>query len=236
MAAATIMIEGGTGILRTMPAPDAAAVESFRVRVAALGHSWPADQPYGEFLRGLNSDEPKGLAAITAAASLFRGAGYTALDGTMPAGNVPETLIQAAIAAPYAHTTAPLRRLVDRFVLVTCESLLAGRPVPPWVRDALPLLPKLMSRSDSMASAVDRQSMNAIEAALLVGRVGEVFDCVVVSVKDGASVKDCASSGVIQLTDPVVTARIDGDVAPGQSIRVTLVSADIATGTVVFAV
>jgi exoribonuclease R len=228
MAAAAIMIEGGTGILRTMPAPDAETLESFRIRVAAIGRPWPVAQPYGEYLRGLDSADPKGLAAINAAGSLFRGAGYTAFDGEAPAER-----LQAAVAAPYAHTTAPLRRLVDRFVLVTCEALVAGRAVPEGVRQSLPTLPKLMGKSDGVASAVDRQSLDAIEAALLVDRVGEVFDCVVISAKSGDGP---TTSGVIQLTDPVVTARVDGAVVAGQSIRGTLVSADIATGVVVFRV
>ena len=217
MAAATMMIAGGVGILRTMPAPENETLENFRRQVAALGCPWPMAQPYGEYLRGIDRDDPRGLAAIHAAASLFRGAGYTAFDG-----EVPEGLVQAAVAAPYAHATAPLRRLVDRFVLVACEALAAGIPVPGWVRDALPTLPKLMSRSDSVASGLDRASVDAIEAALLTPRVGEVFDAVVIR------------PGLIQLTDPVVTARIDGDVAAGQPVRATLVSADITTGAVVF--
>ena len=222
MAAARIMLDGGIGILRTMPAPFDDTLEHFRMQVAALGCPWPAGQPYGEYLRGLDRSTAPGLAAIHAAASLFRGAGYTAFDG-----GAPEVTTQAAVAAPYAHATAPLRRLVDRFVLVTCEALAAGMPVPPWVREALPLLPKIMNRSDGVASRLDRASVDAIEAALLSTRVGGQFDAVVISAKEGGG-------GVIQLTDPVVTANIDGAVTAGQSIRATLVTADIATGTTLF--
>ncbi len=221
MAAATIMIAGGTGILRTMPAPDDETLDNFRRQVAALGCPWPLDQPYGEYLRGLDSAEPRGLAAVHAATSLFRGAGYTAFDG-----EVPEERIQAAVAAPYAHTTAPLRRLVDRFVLVTCEALVAGRPVPDWVREALPTLPKAMGRSDSLASRLDRASVDAIEAALLSGRVGDEFEVVVTGARNGG--------GNIQLTDPVVTATIVGEVTAGDTVRAVLVAADIASGTIEF--
>ncbi|WP_309615545.1 RNB domain-containing ribonuclease, partial [Salinibacterium sp.] len=227
MAAAAIMIKGGIGILRTMPAPETETLENFRRQVAALGCPWPVTQPYGEYLRSIDRDDPRGLAAIHAAASLFRGAGYTAFDG-----EVPEGLVQAAVAAPYAHTTAPLRRLVDRFVLITCEALVAGTPVPSWVREALPTLPKLMSRADSVASGLDRASVDAIEAALLAARVGETFDAVVISVRNGGG--GSQPSGIIQLTDPVVTARVEGAVVAGESIRVMLESADIATGAVVF--
>ncbi len=223
MAAAEIMLDGGVGILRTMPAPDDETLHNFRRQVAALGCPWPIEQAYGEYLRGLDPAQPKALAAVHAATSLFRGAGYTAFDGELP-----EERLQAAVAAPYAHATAPLRRLVDRFVLVTCEALIAGRPVPEWVREALPTLPKEMGRSDGIASRLDRASVDAIEAALLSDRVGEEFEVVVTSAKNGG--------GSIQLTDPVVSASIEGEVTAGETVRATLVSADIATGTVLFTV
>lgn len=222
MAAAKAMLDGGVGILRTMPAPFDDTLEHFRTQVGALGCPWPREQPYGEYLRGLDRGKAAGLAAIHAAASLFRGAGYTAFDGELP-----ENTTQAAVAAPYAHATAPLRRLVDRFVLVTCEALLNGRPVPQWVRDALPTLPKIMGRSDGVASRLEHASVDAIEAALLSDRVGDVFDAVVISAKE-------SGGGVIQLTDPVVTANIEGAVTAGESVRATLVTADIATGTTLF--
>ncbi len=223
MAAARIMLDGGVGILRTMPAPYRDTLDVFRRQVAALGCPWPQGVPYGEYLRGLDRDDARTLAAIHAAASLFRGAGYTAFDGAPP-----EKTIQAAVAAPYAHTTAPLRRLVDRFVLVTCDAVLNDRPVPQWVRDALPTLPKIMGRSDGVASRLEHASVDAIEAALLSRRVGEVFDAVVISAKDGG--------GSIQLTEPVVTAAIEGDVRAGSTVHARLVTADIATGTTLFTV
>ena len=49
---------------------------------------------------------------------------------------MPEQLEQAAVAYPYAHVTAPLRRLVDRFGVVGCEALSRGAEVPEWVREA----------------------------------------------------------------------------------------------------
>lgn len=229
MAAASIMLEGRVGILRTMPTPFEDTLKSFRAQVAAIGCPWPDGIEYGEYLRSLPRDEPRGLAAIHAAASLFRGAGYTAFDG-----DLPDKTIQAAVAAPYAHTTAPLRRLVDRFVLVTCDSLVNGRPVPEWVREALPALPRLMSRSDGVASRLEHASVDAIEAAILSGRVGEQFDAVVISAKPATAER--ARGGVIQLADPVVTANVDGAVVAGERVRVTLETADIASGTTLFRV
>jgi exoribonuclease R len=221
MAAAQIMIDGGVGVLRTVPAPDAAAIDRFRLQTVALGWPWATELAYGEYLRTLDSDDPRQLAIIHAAGSLFRGAGYTVFDGS-----APDVTIQAAVGAPYAHTTAPLRRLVDRFVLVTCEALCAGHRVPPWVRDALPSLPAIMSASDGIASRLDRGSIDAVEAAVLRGRVGEVFDATVISARNGG--------GVIQLVEPAVAAECTGQLEAGSRVRATLVTADIPTSTVRF--
>ena len=125
MAAAKIMLDGGIGILRTMPQPDEQSIVWFRRRANALDHPWPDGKGYGDYLRTLDADDPKQLAILHAAASLFRGAGYTAFDGKHPSNTV-----QAAVAAGYARATAPLRRLVDRVTLVVCEALSNGAEVP----------------------------------------------------------------------------------------------------------
>jgi exoribonuclease R len=221
MAAAQIMIDGRVGILRTMPAPDAETIARFRLQVAALGCPWPQEQPYGEFLRTLDPDRPLDLAAIHAASSLFRGAGYTAFDGEVPSG-----LEQAAVAASYTHATAPLRRLIDRFVLLVCAGLVSGQRPPAWVVEALPALPGIMASSDGIASRLDREAVNAVEAAVLHGRVGEVFAATVIAAR--------AERGTIQLTDPAVTADCDGVLTAGSEVRVRLVTADVASGTVLF--
>ena len=56
-----------------------------------------------------------------------------------------------ASAPTYAHTTAPLRRLVDRYVGEVCVAVSAGAEVPDWVRAALPALPETMEQSNRRA-------------------------------------------------------------------------------------
>lgn len=230
MAAAELMLAGGVGILRTMPAPDPAAMARFRRVVASRGVTWPAGQSYGAFLRHLRSDDPVHLAIIHEATGLFRGAGYTAFDGAPP-----EQREHAAIAAPYAHVTAPLRRLVDRFGLLVCAALAAGEPVPESVRAALGGLPDLMRAGDQRASAIDRAATDAVEAAVLTDRVGEEFEAVVVD--------DRGDKGlVVALTEPAIIAACDrpgagpGAVSEGGVLRVRLTEADIARRRVRFVV
>ena len=50
-------------------------------------------------------------------------------------GGVPEHIEHAALASEYAHTTAPLRRLVDRYAGEIAVALCADTPVPDWVRE-----------------------------------------------------------------------------------------------------
>ncbi|MDQ2623528.1 MAG: RNB domain-containing ribonuclease, partial [Actinomycetota bacterium] len=206
IAAAQIMLDGGVGILRTMPPATPEAIARFRREARALGAEWPREKVYGDFLRTLDRDDPRHLAIIHDATSLFRGSGYTVLAGDGSPRPAPEELEQSAIAAPYAHTTAPLRRLVDRYSLAICEALTEGREVPAWAGDGLAGLPEVMAESGRRASAVERACADAVEAAVLAHRVGEVFDAVVV---------DENRSGLdLQLTDPAVTARADGEAEP----------------------
>ena len=228
MAAARMMIDGGIGILRTMPEPDEGALGKFRRQSEALEHPWPAGMPYGAFLRTLDVTDPRQLALMHAAAALFRGAGYTAFDG-----QVPDAVVQSAIAAPYAHTTAPLRRLVDRFVLVTCAAICAGEEVPAWVRAALPELNALMASSNQTASRLDSGAMDAVQAALLSNRIGEAFSAVVLqgsppAVEDAPGRQAPRPSGTVQVTEPPLEAKCYGELVAGERVTVILLEADIA--------
>ncbi len=222
MAAATMMLDAGVGVLRTMPAPTPEAVKWFRRVVRGLGAEWPPDQAYGDFIRGLDRSNPRHLALIHEATALFRGAGYTAFDGEPPAQ--PE---HAAVAAPYAHVTAPLRRLVDRFGLVVCEAASRGAEVPDAVRAALPDLAGLMRDSDRRARTAERACADATEAAVLRGREGESF---------GAVVIDHTDKGMeVQLVGLPVIARVTGRrAALGAHLSVRLDLADVRSGEVAF--
>ena len=222
MAAATMMLDAGVGVLRTMPPPTPEAVLWFRRVARGLSTEWPEDVGYGDFIRALDRTNPRHLALIHEATALFRGAGYTAFDGEAPAQPG-----HAAVAAPYAHVTAPLRRLVDRFGLVVCEAVSRGAEVPDAVRAALPELPSLMRDSDRTARAAERACADATEAAVLNGREGESF---------GAIVLDHTEKGMeVQLVDlPVIDLVAGRRAALGSHISVRLDVADVRAGEVEF--
>ena len=223
MEAANLQLRAKRGILRTMPVPPEGDVERFRTEVRAIGEEWAEGEHYGAFLRRLDRSKPTTLAILQAARRLFRGASYTVLDD----GSVASELEQAAIGAPYAHTTAPLRRLVDRYVLAHCLGVANEREIPAWAADGLAGLPEIMQQSGQVASRLERESIDAVEIAVLRHRIGDEFDAVVVEVrKEGAT---------IQLIDPPTEAACETAAEPGTRIRVRLTEAELATRRLRFA-
>ncbi|HSN10988.1 MAG TPA: RNB domain-containing ribonuclease, partial [Propionibacteriaceae bacterium] len=223
-AAADIMIEGRIGILRTLPPAEQSGIDKLRHTAKGLHISWPGDLSYPDFVRSLDPHKPTHLAMLNACTVLFRGAGYTAFDGSLPDGN----LVHGALAMHYAHATAPLRRLVDRYVGETCVALCAGTPVPEWVRTQLSSLPSLMAQSDARAKKYERGIIDLLEALVLSTRVGSEFTGTVVEIdKDGVD-------GVVVIEDPAVEARVTGATRLGEEATVRLVAADVTTGKVTF--
>jgi exoribonuclease R len=222
MAAAGLMLAGGVGLLRTLPPPDPVEVASVRRSAQALGLRWPADRPYAQVISALEPEVPEAAALLTYAGRLLRGAAYTAFDG-----NPPAQPAHSAVAAPYAHCTAPLRRLADRHTGEICLALAAGREPPDWARQALPVLPATMAGATRRAQELERAVVDLAEAVVLAPRVHETFDAVVV--------ESGATRGVVQLRDPAVRARCQGDDLPlGEELRVRLVEVDLAARRVVF--
>jgi exoribonuclease R len=220
--AATLMLDGGVGLLRTLPPARSQDVERLRTLAPALGVRWPGGTAPGAVISGLDAADPRSAAFLAEAAALLRGAGYTPFDGAPP--EQPE---HAGVAAPYAHVTAPLRRLVDRFGSEVCLALAAGRDPDPAVRAALPALPALMAASDRRVREVERATVDAMEAWLLRGREGQVFPAVVLDAAD--------DHGTVVLDSLAVRARCAGTgLVPGARVRVRLEEADVAGRTVRF--
>ncbi|PWH05706.1 exoribonuclease R [Brachybacterium endophyticum] len=215
MAAASLMIRGGVGILRTMPPAPAENVERFRRQCEALGVSWPEGLEYGAFLRTLDWRDPRHLALLNQAASLFRGAGYVAFTNS---GQIPEDPTQAALGAPYSHATAPLRRLVDRFVLLTCLHLSRGEEIPEQLAEALPLLPEIMQSTTSRAGSLERRAVEIVERTALAAMGGVVLEGTVIDRRGGSDEQPVRVE--VQVLDPPVTAWVEADHELGDVIRV----------------
>jgi exoribonuclease R len=228
MAAADLMLAYGTGVLRTLPAAPDGAVGRLRRTARALDIDWPHHVSYAALVRSLDPHRPAHAAFLQECTTLLRGAGYTVFhDGVLP----PITT-HAAVAAPYTHCTAPLRRLADRYATELCLAAAADRPPPDWVRSALDTLPAEMTTGSRRAGQVERACLDAVEAALLKDRVGEVFEAHVTDVDERRPTR-----GTVQLTSPAVVAPIEADrpLPLGHPIRARLTEADPARARVRFA-
>jgi exoribonuclease R len=201
-----------TGLFRVMPAPDQRAVARLRLTANAFGMLWPKHQPLDEYARTLDSNDPRHAAFMLAVRRAGGGASYA----TYAPDVVPW---HAALAATYAHSTAPLRRLADRYVVECALAVANGREVPEAVQAALPRLPGAMAAATSQSSKVDRAVVDLAEAVLLQGHEGHTFRAV--------AVEDEGDISRIQLIDIAVVAKLRAaKLQPGDECRVKLVRAD----------
>ena len=215
MAAAGLMVQKRIGLLRTMGGVDSYRVTQLRAAAKGLGIPWPHSLGYPEFVTALDPSQPHQAALLEEARGVMGHAGYTFFDGAPPAGAE-----HAGIAARYAHTTAPLRRLADRYVL----DLLAGG----GDRAALPRLPEVMAESGQRAGQVERAVIDDVETRLLEHRIGERFTAV--------ALEHDRRGSVIRIADPPVRARLHADPPPaaGDTLKVELVRADPASRSLEF--
>ena len=227
-AAANLMLQGGAGLLRTLPPFDDVVLAKLRRAASALGAAWPdgpAAVAYPEFVRGLDPAAPEGAALLQQSARAMRGAGYVGFGpdvGPVPEGDAAR---HAAVAAPYAHVTAPLRRLADRFAAEVALAISNQVDVPAWTLAALAAMPDLMAAARQREGAVSRAVVDLAEALVLGSRTGDVLDAVVVGV-------DPERGADLQLLDPPVRARIRTPLELGDAVRVRVVAADPVARTV----
>ena len=217
-AAARLMVDGGMGILRTMPAAEPRAIARLRLQARALGVPWSEGESYADCLAGLDTTTPAAAAFLSEATSLFRGARWEPFDDADPGLPRPASLTHGALGVPYAHVTAPLRRLADRYALELCLAHANRAAVPAWVSRALAGIGDEMERGTHLARSVDRACIDAVESAVLTPYVGHEFAGVGLDER------------TVQLAEPAVVARCDGGVEAGKDQAVRLVSADLERG------
>ncbi|HLM22938.1 MAG TPA: hypothetical protein VK390_15635, partial [Propionibacteriaceae bacterium] len=134
-------------------------------------------------------------------------------------------------ASDYAHTTAPLRRLVDRYTGEICVALCADQPVPPWVFRDLDGLPEQMAAAERRAKKYERAIIDLLEVHLLSDRVGQTFAGTIIEVDRDKQ------RGTVMIEEPAVEGRVIGDrLRLGQEVLVRLTSASYDVGAVAFEV
>jgi exoribonuclease R len=220
LAVAQLMLAHNTGLYRVMAGPDERAIARLRMTAQAYGLDWPTQATLAQFRCRLDPAEPRAAAFMLAVRRAGRGASYEGWqEGVTP--------WHAAVAAPYAHATAPLRRLADRHIVETALALANGRSVPESAVQAFARLPQVMAKADQLGGRIERAVVDLAEAVMLGGRIGEPFQAIVTDIDErGAR---------IQLVDLPVVARIDSeDRSPGERLTVKLIEADPTTRTIRF--
>ena len=212
MAVADALYAAGTGLFRVMAAPDGGAVARLRHTAKAFGLTWPGDQSLKAFEATLDQRDPAQAAFMLAIRRAGNGASYVPYQpGVKP--------WHAAMPATYAHATAPLRRLADRYVVRAALAVANAQAVPAEVEAAFQKLGPVMARAEARSGQIERAVVDLAEAAVLAGQEGKSFS---------AMVTDLGEAGArIQLCDlPVVARTVARSVTPGEKITVRLDRAD----------
>lgn len=220
MAIADAMLAHRTGLFRVMAPPDASKVQRLRNAALALGLPWPASTSLSDYQRTLDPGNKQQAALMLEIRRAGSGASYQPYEE----GVVPW---HEAMAATYAHATAPLRRLADRYVVRCALAIANGQPVPRAVTEAFARLPKVMGRADARASQINHAAIDLAEAVMLKGRQGEMFKAVVTDVADQRM--------RVQLSNMPVVANVKASgFGQGDSLTLRLVSADPDQRLIVF--
>jgi exoribonuclease R len=209
-----------TGLFRVMGEPDERAIGRLRHTARAFGLVWPDGEPLARYERTLSAADPRQAAFMLAIRRAGHGAAYVPFqEGVVP--------WHSAMAATYAHATAPLRRLADRYVVRAALVIANGQPVPDVVTQAFVKFPPVMARAEAQEGQIDRAVIDLAEALLLQGSEGERFEAIVTDVDErGAR---------IQLAMVPVVARVaTQDVQPGDRIGVRLTATDPDKRTISF--
>lgn len=202
-----------------MPAPQRDSVRRFRRQARALGwHGRTVSVMATSCVPGPHRSvaagaHPRGDIAVSGRRLARRSTGRSSAERQ-----------HAAVAAPYAHVTAPLRRLVDRFGLVVCGRLRANR----------------CRLGCGVAGATARADGRRRPARL--GRRAGVHGC-----SGGCSARVSGreqragerrrpqrswGSGGADVLDPAVVASAQGSAALGATVTVAVVGADDVAGRV----
>ncbi|KKC27787.1 RNB domain-containing ribonuclease [Sphingomonas sp. SRS2] len=212
LAVADLLQQAGTGLFRVMAGPDADAVKRLRRTAKAFDLIWPDMATLDQFEKTLDPRNPRAAAFMMAARRAGGGASYVPYRK----GEVPW---HAPMAATYAHATAPLRRLADRYVLRAALAVANGQPVPATVAEAFIRLPAVMAHADMVGGRIERAVVDLAELVMLQGREGEAFAAVATDV-DERGIR-------IQLRDLPVAARVNATgIGPGEDLDVRLVAID----------
>jgi exoribonuclease R len=228
LAVATHFLETGVGLFRVMDGPSATETIHLRHQARALKIAWSETETLHTLVARLEVDDPKHLEFGQAIRRIGGGASY--LQYPVPFSTPEERKKNAAqksrpwhaaVAASYAHATAPMRRLADRYVLdlLVAQFATDNNAVSALV-PILDQLPSIMEMAERRASMVSRESIDLIESLMLRPLLGSELAATVIDTSPG--------SWQVQIQEPAVIRRVRVERSKtaklGQMIRVRVVA------------
>jgi exoribonuclease R len=190
LAVADHFLRQGVGLFRVMDDPDESQMQRLRSMARALDITWADHQGLSSLIQQIQFDDPRHAQLASAIRRVGGGARY--LNYPVP-NDTPEQVKKnagqirrpwhSAIAASYAHATAPMRRLADRYVLdllvaqfnddvIACQHLIP----------LLDRLPEVMANAERRSALIERDCLELIEDYLLEPLIGTVLDATVTEV------------------------------------------------------
>ena len=233
LALGAMFVSHGLGLFRDLDDPTRRDVAMLRRTARALGVAWDDAEPLRQLLRRLQphvaADASLSLAVRRAGGGAryrFYRADHAGLMRSEGKVGAPDGPWHSAMGAPYVHGTAPLRRLADRYVLDLAVALHAGDVLDPLV-EPLTTLPPVMDEIGMRASKIDRACVDLVEAVVMTGREGSVFD--------GVVVESGPERAVVHLTAEGIRVRLPlAGRAPGDTVRLRLEKTDPMKGSITF--
>jgi exoribonuclease R len=208
LAVGRYLLDSNCGLFRVMDDPNEHEIKSLRVQAKVLGIQWQQTEKLQAVVSRLTTTAQNDLAFSMAIRKAGGGARYMIWPFTTQTDEQKIRNAQqqkqpwhAAIAATYAHATAPMRRLADRYVLDLLVAHFAGeQSTVAELQKTLALLPSVMETAERIAAKIDRESLEAIESSLLKPLIGQLISATVIDVShDGLQ---------IQIDEPAVIWRI----------------------------
>jgi exoribonuclease R len=220
MAIADALQAHKTGLFRVMASPDDAAIARLRLTAQAFGLHWPTQMSLAQFNQSLDANQGQQAAFMLAVRRAGKGATYAPYrEGVAP--------WHAAMCATYAHATAPLRRLADRYVVRAAYAVANGEAVPHAVTQAFAALPEVMARAGAVGGQIERAVIDLAEAVMLQPSIGKIFTAIVTDAD--------ARSAQIQLQDVPIVARLAAtNLKPGDTLNVKLTDVSTEKRTLAF--
>jgi len=177
------------------------------------------------FLAKSRQDSPAQFPDLSLSVIKLLGRGEYALElpGATVAGHF------GLAVSDYMHSTAPNRRFPDIIAQRLIKSALGNTPAPYTISE-LQDLAKQCTMQEDAAAKVERSVSKSAAALLLRSRIGQMFDAIVTGAADKGT--------WARSTTPPVEGRIVRGfqgLQVGQSVRVRLLSVDVARGFIDFA-